>query len=326
MNQQRRPQQRQQQPQQRKKERTNPVGDITAIVAQAAPMFEARTVDRSIAFEREAGFAVQALMANDYLLGIAMQERQSLLDAISNVAAIGISLNPAKRHAYLIPRKGKITLEVSYMGLMALAQQAGSIAWAQAELVMEHDNFMLRDVGLPPAHERHPFKDRGAVVGVYVVAKTVDGDHLVETMTSDEINAIRDRSESWKSYSAGDIRSSPWATDWGEMAKKTVVKRAYKYWPTNPRLEQAVYHMNTEGGEGIDFAAEQAQAETKQRMSTDEISELEDKIDAASTVAELRKVWAANIKGLKDKGSINQYEHIKAKFMTRAQALEGEQS
>lgn len=35
------------------------------------------------------------------------------------------------------------------------------------------------------------------------------------------------------------------------MIKKTCVKQAYKYWPKTDRLESAIHHLNTEGGEGI---------------------------------------------------------------------------
>ena len=56
-------------------------------------------------FAKECEFALQILSKNDYLLGIAKTNPFSLKSAISNVAAIGISLNPALAYAYLVPRK-----------------------------------------------------------------------------------------------------------------------------------------------------------------------------------------------------------------------------
>ena len=46
-------------------------------------------------------------------------------------------------------------------------------------------------------------------------------------------------------------KNGPWKTHWNEMARKTVVKRAAKYWPTVSRLNNAIEHLNTEGGEGF---------------------------------------------------------------------------
>ncbi|WP_239519797.1 recombinase RecT [Stenotrophomonas maltophilia] len=221
--------------------------------------FASVLTDRSINFEREAEFALQTLYSNDYAMKIAMQNRSSVIAAVVNIAAIGISLNPAKKQAYLVPRDGKICLDISYMGLMDLAIDSGSIRWGQAELVYENDTFGLNGIDQQPTHIRNPFaKDRGEVVGVYVVVKTADGDYLTDAMSVEEINAIRDRSSAWKAWIAKQ-KSCPWLTDWGEMAKKTVVKRAYKYWPKTERLDTAIHHLNTDGGEGL-AAIEQQQS------------------------------------------------------------------
>ncbi|USE79523.1 recombinase RecT [Cupriavidus gilardii] len=226
---------------------------ITNDIYSAREDFAAVLTDRSLNFEREAGFAIQSLTANDYALGIAQNNRQSVINAVTNIAAIGISLNPAKKQAYLVPRDGKICLDISYIGLLDLAIGSGSIRWGQAELVYDGDAFTLNGFDKPPTHERNPFaKDRGEVVGVYVVVKTADGDYLTTTMTIDEVNAIRDRSSAWKAW-INKKKSCPWVTDPGEMAKKTVIKRAYKLWPKTERLEQAIHHLNTDGGEGIGF-------------------------------------------------------------------------
>lgn len=226
---------------------------ITNDIYSAREDFTAVLTDRSLNFEREAGFAIQSLSANDYAMNIAQNNRQSVINAVTNIAAIGISLNPAKKQAYLVPRDGKICLDISYIGLLDLAIGSGSIRWGQAELVYDGDAFTLNGFDQPPTHGRNPFaKDRGEVVGVYVVVKTADGDYLTTTMTIDEVNAIRDRSSAWKAW-INKKKSCPWVTDPGEMAKKTVIKRAYKLWPKTERLEQAIHHLNTDGGEGLSF-------------------------------------------------------------------------
>ncbi|KAK6697727.1 hypothetical protein SNK04_013822 [Fusarium graminearum] len=93
--------------------------------------FASVLTDRSINLDREAEFALQTLYGNDYAMKIAMQNRSSVIAAVVNIAAIGISLNPAKKQAYLVPRDGKICLDISYMGLMDLAIDSGSIRWGR---------------------------------------------------------------------------------------------------------------------------------------------------------------------------------------------------
>lgn len=203
-------------------------------------------------FEREAGFAMQVLTASDYAMRIAQENRQSVINAVVNVAAIGISLNPAKRQAYLVPRDGRICLDISYMGLLDLAIQSGSILWGQAEVVHEVDGFTLHGFDKPPTHSRNPFaKERGPIVGAYTVVKTRDGDYLTACMSIDEVFAVRDRSSAWKAW-VEKKKKCPWVTDEGEMVKKTVIKRAYKLWPKTDRLDTAVHYLNTDGGEGLD--------------------------------------------------------------------------
>jgi recombination protein RecT len=226
---------------------------ISEDIYASQTQFQSVLVDKSINFEREAGFALQVLGGNDYAIKTAMGNRQSVVNAVINVAAIGISLNPAKKQAYLVPRDGRICLDISYMGLLDLAIQSGSIMWGQAELVHASDGFELNGFDKPPTHKRNPFAtDRGEVVGAYVVVKTRDGDYLTTCMQIGDVFDIRNRSSAWKSG-----RSCPWKTDEGEMIKKTVIKRAYKLWPKTDRLDGAVHYLNTDGGEGLAVIEEQ---------------------------------------------------------------------
>lgn len=255
---------------------------ITNYVYGAEDGFQSVLVDRSLNFEREAGFAIQVLTSNDYVAKLATGDRQSVVNAVTNIAAIGISLNPAKKQAYLVPRKGKICLDISYMGLIDLAIQSGSIMWAQADLVYANDAFTLNGFDKPPTHSFNPFsKDRGEMVGAYVVVKMHSGDYLTECMSREDIDSIKNRSESVK---AG--KQSPWDTDYGEMAKKTVVKRAYKYWPKSDRLDQAIHHLNTDGGEGL--------AATAPKPTAVDPTPIIEGARATKTIAELNAYWAEN--------------------------------
>lgn len=213
--------------------------------------FQAVCSEPTIAFKREMEFAMQVFSGNEYLAKVAAGNPLSTRSAVMNVSAIGITLNPAQKLAYLVPRKGKICLDISYMGLMHIAQQSGAIKWCQSAIVRKNDKFKRVGIDRAPEHEFNEFataEERGEMVGVYCVVKTDDGDYLTNTMRIADVYAIRDRSEAYKSG-----KSSPWSTDEEQMILKTVVKQAAKYWPRRERLDAAIDYVNTEGGEGNNF-------------------------------------------------------------------------
>ena len=226
-----------------------------AAVAEAEHRFVAMTDQRT--WEKESLFAMQAVMKNDYLKTIANQNPQSLRNAVANVAAIGITLNPALAYAYLVPRDKQACLDISYKGLIKIATDTGAIKWCQAELVYSNDLFEFHGPTVAPVHNFNPFaKDRGEFQGAYCVAKTADGDLLVEAMSAQEIHDIRDKTDIWKKSKSG-----PWKDFPGEMAKKTVIKRASKTWPKSTgtgRLEQAIELLNQQG-EGVTFEQEHSE-------------------------------------------------------------------
>lgn len=197
-------------------------------------------------FAKEAQFALQLLQGNDYLLKAAQQNAAALEYAIINLASIGITLNPALKEAYLVPRGGKICLDISYIGLVKLATDTGSIEWVQAEIVKEKDVFEYQGVGKAPIHKMNPFYERGAMIGCYCVARLSTGEFLSTVMSLKDITEIKEKS----SQAA---KSGPWVSFFEEMAKKTVIKRASKLWPKSERIQQAVELVNEH--EGIDFNA-----------------------------------------------------------------------
>lgn len=296
---------------------SNAVATISQDIYGTRDSFASVLTDRSLNFEREAEFAIQTITGNDYSVKLAVQNRQSVVNAVTNIAAIGISLNPAKKQAYLVPRDGKICLDISYIGLMDLAMNTGAIRWAQSELVYTSDNFALNGFDKPPTHSYNPFsKDRGEVIGVYVVVKTADGDYLTETMSVDEVNAIRDRSSAWKAWISKQ-KSCPWVTDWGEMAKKTCVKRAYKYWPKTERLEEAIHYLNTDGNEGLSpiNGKPQADADLARRWIDQAVS--------CQSVDALQQIWQAGLADIKAARDMVAYSQFKAQVeKRRAELLE----
>lgn len=199
------------------------------------------------AIRREMSFALQAISANNYLQKCT---GDSLMAAVVNIANIGLTLNPAAKEAYLVPRKGLAILQPSYIGLCKLITQTGKVTDIQANVVYEGDQFDLdladsyRPVTHRPCLRK---KDRGDFVGVYAIATLKEGSKHAEWMDVDGINAIRGMSESWKIEKLR--RYSPWVNHYDEMARKTVVKRLYKYLPrgeNQDRIDDAIQLDNQE--------------------------------------------------------------------------------
>ena len=216
--------------------------NIVEFVNKQEQFFTPVVADESINWGKESQFAIQAFQKNDYLAKIATSNPISAQNAIINVAAIGITLNPASKLAYLVPRDGGVCLDISYMGLLHIAQQSGSILWGQCKLVHANDTYESNGLDKAPTHKYQAFGERGAIVGGYCTVKTPDGDYLTEEMNLSDIKKVAATSKAKK---------GPWQTFWEEMARKTIVKRASKYWPKVDRLDRAIHNLNTDVGEGM---------------------------------------------------------------------------
>ncbi|RKR53181.1 recombination protein RecT [Yokenella regensburgei] len=212
---------------------------IVEFVKQQEQLFCGALTEQTVNWAKESQFAIQYFQKNDFLAKTALSNPTSAQNAIINVAAIGITLNPASKLAYLVPRDGMVCLDISYMGLLHLAQSTGSIKWGQCKLVYSADTYESNGLDSAPTHKYNAFGERGEVVGGYCTVKTADGDYLTEEMSLAEIKAVEATSKA---------KNGPWKTFWEEMARKTIVKRASKYWPKAQRLDNAIHLLNEDEG------------------------------------------------------------------------------
>lgn len=221
------------------------MSDLVQFVNDQQVLFDKASSSDVVTWEKESQFAIQAFQNNEYLLKAAQGNPTSAQNAIVNVAAVGISLNPALKHAYLVPRspgKGKppmVFLDISYQGLLHIAMTSGAIEWGQAKLVYENDHYENAGIDKPPVHKQNTFGDKGAIVGAYCTVKTASGDYLTEEMDLAAIQKIANTSKA---------ANGPWKMWWEEMARKTVVKRASKYWPRADRVAIAADVLNEHEG------------------------------------------------------------------------------
>lgn len=152
----------------------------------------------------------------------------SMLAAVTEAARLGLDVGGSTGEAYLIPRKGKVTLSIGYKGLIRLAERGGKVYRERAEVVYEKDEFTLRrdETGDHFTHIPLLDGDRGEVRGAYGVAYFTNGAVQFEWMNLAELEAIHARSEA--------ASDGPWITDPEEMYKKTVIIRLNKDLPLSP--------------------------------------------------------------------------------------------
>jgi recombination protein RecT len=149
----------------------------------------------------------------------------SFMTAMITAAQMGLA--PDGRNGHLIPRyNGKTQrmecqFQADYKGLVNLVRKNENVADIYAEPVHEADEFKItKGLHRDLIHGVDVRKPRGAFIGVYSVIAYKDGTNSFEFMSKEEVDAIKARSQS--------PNAGPWATDYSEMAKKTVIKRLLK--------------------------------------------------------------------------------------------------
>lgn len=166
---------------------------------------------------------------------LAKCEPLSIVRCAMECAQLGLLPNRVTGHVYLVPFKdnkiGKdvCTTIVGYRGLIDLARRSGNISTFDAYVVHERDVFEYR-LGDDPKITHAPYQgsdDPGHMIAAYAIVRLRDGGVQRLVMTTREIDRIRSKSKSGRSD------YSPWATDYEEMAKKTVVRRIWKMLPVS---------------------------------------------------------------------------------------------
>ncbi|EED5540305.1 recombination protein RecT [Salmonella enterica subsp. enterica serovar Saintpaul] len=167
-------------------------------------------------------------------------DTMSFVSAIVQCSQLGLEPGGALGHAYLLPfgnkneKSGKknVQLIIGYRGMIDLARRSGQIASLSARVVREGDDFSF-EFGLEEKLVHRPGENEDApVTHVYAVARLKDGGTQFEVMTRKQIELVRAQSK------AGN--NGPWVTHWEEMAKKTAIRRLFKYLPVSIEIQRAV--------------------------------------------------------------------------------------
>jgi len=179
--------------------------------------------------ERMARLALTSLRT---VRGLAECNPASIMACVMTASQLGLEPG-VLGSCYLIPRKGEATFLIGYQGLLDLIRRSGKVTSIASRVVYETDRFEIDyAASVPFTHKPDLRRKDNRILGFYCHATLAGGEHLFEWMPLHEVNAIRGRSQSGS--------SGPWATDFSEMGKKTVLRRAAKYLPRSIEFSDAL--------------------------------------------------------------------------------------
>ncbi|HAT1744787.1 TPA: recombination protein RecT [Legionella pneumophila] len=211
----------------------------------------ARCLPKHLTPERMARIAMTELRKTPKL-----QECDPLSFIASIMQAAQLGLEPGiLGSCYLIPfwnsKLGKFecTFMPGYRGFLDLARRSGQIVSLVARSVYENDEFSY-EFGLKENIIHKPAMDnKGQLIAVYAVAILKDGGHQFDVMSKEEVDTVRETSKSKD--------NGPWVTHYEEMAKKTVLRRLFKWLPCSVEMQKAVSldEMQEAGMQNIKVAA-----------------------------------------------------------------------
>lgn len=164
---------------------------------------------------------------------------QSLAMTMMQSAELGLEIGSAVGEAYAVPfrnnKKGVMEAQFipGYRGLITLAYRSGAVTRVLAQVVYEGDEFEY-EYGLAPKLSHVPCgeTDPAKITHAYCIIYIKDAEPQYDVMTRSAIDQIRSRSRA--------SGSGPWVTDFAEMARKTVTRRALKYVPMSIEMSKAI--------------------------------------------------------------------------------------
>jgi recombination protein RecT len=165
--------------------------------------------------------------------------RRSLFGACVNAAQDGL-LPDGREGAIVSFRDNKqgVTL-AQWMpmvaGVLKKVRNSGELSSISTQVVHKNDHFDYQLGDQEYIDHKPALANRGDVVAAYAIAKLKDGSTMREIMGRDEIERVRSVSKS------KDNKYGPWVQWYGEMARKTVLRRLSKRLPMSTDLERVMH-------------------------------------------------------------------------------------
>jgi len=243
----------------------NPVAVIRQNLEVMAPQFKA-ALPAHVTVEKFSRVAMTAIQNNPQLQNA---DRASLFGAVVKLAQDG--LLPDGREAALVMFGNKAQAMPMIAGVLKKIRQSGEVSKVSAQVVHENDHFVVNygfdeDVQHSPPPLDRP---RGNAIGAYATAILKDGSRMLEVMSLEEIEKVRNVSRAAK--------NGPWVQWWGEMARKTVMRRLSKRLPMSTDLEEQVFSQDPT----MVFEPEVREIEAEPALAVSRLEALESSIDDA---------------------------------------------
>jgi recombination protein RecT len=216
-------------------------------------------------------------------------ESQSIVDSVVVAASLGLEIG-INGLCYLVPYKGRCQFQLGYKGMIELARRSGEITTLIARAVYENDEFDY-SYGLEEKLVHKPaIEKRGNLTHVYAMAKLKDGGHCFDVLTKEDVEKAKRSAAS---------TNGPWSTHYDEMAKKTAIKRLFKYLPVSIEIQNAV---------ALDDAADRGEQFLVDQTSNDE--QFAERVMASVVVDDEQERKSQSIKPLSEE-SKNQGDLLK---------------
>ena len=180
-----------------------------------------------IPVERFMRVVLTAVNASPELLNA---DRRSLFQSAMKAAQDG--LLPDGRDGALVIFGGKVQWMPMIGGILKKVRNSGELESISAHVVHEKDEFEYQLGDDEKIIHKPALGERGAAKLVYAIAKTKDGGVYREIMTVADVEKVRAVSRAGK--------SGPWVQWWGEMARKTVIRRLSKRLPMSRDLDDLI--------------------------------------------------------------------------------------
>jgi recombination protein RecT len=207
----------------------NPIAVIRQNLQAMAPEFKA-ALPAHVTVEKFTRVTQTAIQNNPALLDA---DRRSLFGAVVRLAQDG--LLPDGHESAIVMFGNKAQAMPMIAGVLKKIRQSGEVKKVSSQVVYENDHFVVK-YGFDEDVEHTPpplDKPRGKPIGAYATAVLKDGSQLLEVMSLEDIEKVRNVSRA--------KNNGPWKDWWDQMARKTVMRRLSKRLPTSTDIEEGLF-------------------------------------------------------------------------------------